>query len=101
MKRFAVVVITLALLAFAGVAWAQSSTSFRLSRSVIAGGGARSVSAGYRITGTAGQGLAGPPGSASSGFGVNSGFWVGSKLTSAPDPWAHRVYLPLVQAESP
>jgi hypothetical protein len=76
------------LLVTATIVGAQSSTQFDLSRHVLAGGGRPSASASYRVNGTVGQGLAGPPAATSAGFRLSSGYWVARTLSV--------VYLPLV-----
>ena len=81
--------LTLALLlATATIVGAQSSAHFDLSWHVLAGGGQPSASANYRVNGTVGQGLAGPPAASSAGFRLSSGYWV-ARVPSV-------VYLPLV-----
>ena len=75
MKRTMILIAVLAVLVTAGVAVAQMSASYRLERSVIAGGGAQSASANYQVAGTIGQSLASPPESSSAGFQIWSGFW--------------------------
>jgi hypothetical protein len=69
------VTVTVALcLAAAGSALAQSSASYQITKSVISGGGARSSSASYSLTGTFGQ-----PSpvevSDSTSYKLGSGFW--------------------------
>jgi uncharacterized repeat protein (TIGR01451 family) len=75
MKRTMILIGVLAVLVTAGVAVAQMSASYRLERSVIAGGGAQSASANYQVAGTIGQSLASPPESSSARFQIWSGFW--------------------------
>ena len=69
---------------------AQSSAGFDLRWHVIGNGGGESGSAGYRVNGTLGQSLAGPPPATSAGFAVSSGYWlVGAGYSTA-------IYLPVV-----
>jgi hypothetical protein len=69
---------------------AQVSSSYDLSRHVIAGGGGRAESAGYSLEGTIGQPATGR---AFGGFTLCSGYW----CAGADDGYA--VYLPLVLRE--
>ena len=66
----------LLLLAVGAVALAQSSAGFNLEWHVVAGGGGESSSASYRVDGSIGQSLAGPPPAAGSAFAVTGGYWV-------------------------
>lgn len=87
MKRMALLLLVVALLATAGAALTQSSGSFDLSWRVIAGGGGQAASDSYQVRGTAGQGLAGPPPLTGGNYAVESGFWVGVPLeTPTPTP---------------
>ena len=72
-------------LLIAGVALAQTSTSFDLSWHVLAGGGGRADSTHYAINGTLGQAAVGF--SDSTSYGMQSGYW-----QNWPD---YRIYLPL------
>ncbi len=83
--------VALALLIIAlsgGVLWAQSSGSFRMERDVIAGGGSRSSSTSFTVSGTLGQAAAGPPSLSSSSYRVRSGFWQAQTATPTPAPTA-------------
>lgn len=55
---------------------AQTSANFNLEWHVIAGGGQPATSTNYRLNGTVGQGLAGPPAQTGSQFQSTSGYWV-------------------------
>lgn len=81
------IVVLLLLLAARAVTLAQTSSSFDLRWNVLAGGGGESTSAGYRVAGTYGQAMTGPPAATGGSFHVTSGFWI-------PGTW--KVYLPLV-----
>lgn len=78
-------------LAVGAVALAQTSADFNLEWNVIGGGGGESSSAGYRVQGTIGQAIAGPPLSTSADFRVGSGYWYG-----AMGPAVSTIYLPLI-----
>ncbi len=67
---------------------AQSSAGFNLSRHVIGGGGGESSSAGYRVAGTIGQSVAGPPTAGSASYVISSGFWYADGGT--------KVYIPTI-----
>jgi hypothetical protein len=95
MKRFIAFLLGAALLITTGMALMQSSSSYDLSRHVIAGGG-QSSSSSYTLQGTAGQALAGPPASASSRFELESGFWAGFSGVLS-DPASQDLYLPVVR----
>jgi hypothetical protein len=69
----------------AGVALAQTSTTFDLSWHVLAGGGGRADSTHYAVNGTLGQAAVGF--SDSTSYGLQSGYW-----QNWPD---YRIYLPL------
>jgi len=71
------VVALLLLLTAGAVALAQTAAGFDLVWNVIAGGGGRSSSADYRVEGTIGQAVAGPPAAGSADFVIGSGFWFG------------------------
>ena len=62
-------------LVLAGLALAQSSTSFDLSWNVLGGGGGGSSSASFGLGGTVGQ--TAPGTSTSAGFRLDAGFWPG------------------------
>lgn len=98
MTRITIILAAVSLLAVTSVVLAQSSHSFELRRHVVAAGGERSVSASYRVQGTAGQAAASGPRSASAGFGVAGGYWAG--ITVGPQSETHSIYLPLVLRES-
>jgi len=73
-KRIAAIAIATLLLAWIGDAHGQSSPSYEIARSVMCGGGGRSTSASYSLTGTCGQ--ASPVhASESDSFSLGSGFW--------------------------
>jgi hypothetical protein len=95
MKRIAMVVLIVALVITAGVTMASSSANYALRWRVIAGGGQRSTSGSYRVAGTVGQAVTGPPRSASASYRVGAGYW--SRLDLATTPLGHRIYLPLIQ----
>lgn len=63
-------------LAIGAVVLAQSSASFNLDWNVVGSGGGESTSAGYRVNGTIGQSMAGPPPAGGGAFAVTSGYWV-------------------------
>jgi len=70
---------------------AQGSPHYGLTWSVIAGGGGRSQSSHFVLSGSNGQGA---PGVAASGhYRLGGGFWYGFGLPAAPE---HRLYLPSV-----
>jgi hypothetical protein len=69
----------------AGVALAQTSTTFDLSWHVLAGGGGRADSTHYAVNGTIGQAAVGF--SDSTSYGLQSGYW-----QNWPD---YHIYLPL------
>lgn len=86
-QRLILVLLCLLLVLLAGAAvLAQSSAGFNLEWHVIGSGGQESASANYRLDGTIGQGVAGPPLAGSAGFTVSSGYWMASTA----------VYLPVV-----
>lgn len=68
---------------------AQSSANYEIGWDVLAGGGQPSSSANYRVVGTIGQGMAGPPAAQSAGYRLESGFWVGEDDQT-------EIYLPFV-----
>lgn len=75
-KQYVVILLLGGLLLTTGVwALAQSSADYDLSWHVIAGGGGVSQSASFRVDGTVGQAVSGPPHSAANGFVVQSGYW--------------------------
>ncbi len=78
----------LLILAAGAVVLAQSSAGFNLSRHVIGGGGGESSSAGYRVAGTIGQSVAGPPTAGSASYVISSGFWFADGGT--------KVYIPTI-----
>ena len=89
--KFLSVIVLLLSLTTGAVALAQTSAGFNLEWNVIGGGGGESSSAGYRVQGTLGQAVAGPPISASADFSVGSGYWYG-----AMGPAVSTIYLPLI-----
>jgi len=93
MKRTVILLGVVALLATAGIALGRSAADHAVEWRVIAGGGGRSTSTGYRVNGTAGQALAGPPPMSSSSYRIGSGFWAGVPGAIEIE---HRIYLPLV-----
>lgn len=66
----------LLLLAVGAGVLAQSSARFNLDWHVVGSGGGESTSAGYRVDGTIGQSLAGPPEAAGASYSVTGGYWV-------------------------
>ena len=77
-KMLLPVVALLLLLTAGAVVWAQTAAGFDLVWNVIAGGGGRSSSADYRVEGTIGQAVAGPPAAGSADFMIGSGYWFGA-----------------------
>ena len=75
-KRIAAIAIATLLLAWIGDAHGQSSPSYEIARSVMSGGGGRSTSATYSLTGTLGQ-PSPVGGSGSQSYNLGSGFWGG------------------------
>jgi len=84
---------TLLLLAAGGLVIGQSSTSFQLNWSTIAGGGGDSQSPDYRVEGTVGQALAHTE-AASASYRLEGGFWLPFAGVKAP-PFK-RLYLPVI-----
>jgi hypothetical protein len=78
-------------LALVSVVVAQGSSNYGLSWSVTAGGGGTSQSAGYVLSGTNGQGVAGAAFSAN--YRLGGGFWYGFGMPAALE---HRLYLPAI-----
>ena len=74
-----------------GAALAQGSPNYGLTWNVVAGGGGTSQSAGYVLSGTNGQGVAGV--SASANYRLGGGFWYGFGMPAAPE---HKLYLPAI-----
>lgn len=64
------------LLAVGAGVLAQSSARFSLAWHVVGSGGGESASASYRVHGTVGQSVVGPPQAAGGAFVVTSGYWV-------------------------
>jgi hypothetical protein len=95
MRRLAMILLAVALIATAGTAFTQSSAGFRLPWSVIAGGGGTSLSASYRVGGTIGQPAASPPTLESASYRISGGYWAGIHETPH-----FLIYLPLVVADS-
>ena len=111
-KRMVAAMVLLLISLSGGALLAQSSVSFQIERSVIAGGGSSSSSANFGVMGTLGQAGAGPPSLSSSSYQVHSGFWqpvaptatptatptpgatVTPTVTPTPDP--STIYLPLI-----
>ncbi len=89
--KFLAVIVLLLSLTIGAVALAQTSAGFNLEWNVIGGGGGESSSASYRVQGTIGQAVAGPPISTSADFRVGSGYWYG-----AMGPAVSTIYLPLI-----
>lgn len=77
----------------AGVALAQSSTSYDLSWNVIAGGGGPKGSASYTVNSTIGQVAIGASDSAS--YRLGAGYWYGAAAPAPPLP-PHKIYLPTI-----
>lgn len=98
MKRIAVILAVVGILATAGVVLAQSSGSFELRWQIIAAGGGRSASSSYQVSGTIGQAAGSPPRLVSAGFRVGSGYWAG--IQAALAEVRHSIYLPLIQRQS-
>lgn len=73
---FLAVICLLLALAVGAIALAQSSASFNLEWNVVGSGGGESTSAGYRVNGTIGQSMAGPPPASGGAFAVTGGYWV-------------------------
>lgn len=109
MRRISVLLVVVALALSASAVFAVEPTGPRILRSVIAGGGERSASASYRVAGTIGQGLAGPPEAAAARFRMQGGFWSATgvapeELTPSPEaptptpdsPADAAVHLPLI-----
>jgi hypothetical protein len=84
LRSFVAVFILLLVLATGVAVVAQTSPGFNLEWHVIGGGGGVSSSEHYRVEGTAGQGLASPPTSASGSFAVSSGFWYAGTAVYLP-----------------
>jgi len=80
LRNLTVLAAAAALLGCTGYAAAQSSASYQISKSVMSGGGGRSSSASYEMTGTLGQ-----PSpvdvSDSTSYSLGSGFWGGMVRT--------------------
>lgn len=86
----AVTLVLLAVVATAGVVWAQVSSSYDLSWNVVSSGGREGMaSSSYMIHGTLSQFAIGP--ATGSQYGVNSGYWYGIRRGAE-----YRIYLPLV-----
>jgi len=86
--RVAVLLVTLlCCLALVGITLAQESSNYKLSWSMVGGGGGASQSANYRLGGSIGQGLAGA--AAGNQYLVGAGFWYGVSAH-------YLVYLPVV-----
>ena len=66
----------LLLLAVGAGVLAQSSARFNLAWHVVGSGGGESSSAGYRVNGTIGQSMAGPPDAVGATHTVTGGYWV-------------------------
>ena len=78
-NRLAIVVavVCLMLVLAVGVAvLAQSSAGFNLEWHVVGSGGGESASSNYRVNGTTGQSLAGPPTAGGASYRVTGGYWV-------------------------
>lgn len=73
---------------------ADSSANYGLSWYVLAGGGGKSQSAHYVLSGTNGQGA--PGAAASSHYRLGSGFWYGF-----PARPGYKLFLPLIMKKSP
>jgi len=74
-------------MALVGITLAQESSNYKLSWSVVGGGGGASQSASYQLSGSMGQGLAGA--AAGNQYQVGTGFWYGV-------PARYLIYLPVV-----
>jgi len=86
-----VLVALLCCLILGGAVLAQGSPNYDLTWNVVAGGGGTSQSAGYVLSGTNGQGVAGV--SASANYRLGGGFWYGFGMPAALE---HRLYLPSI-----
>ncbi|MGD2039870.1 MAG: hypothetical protein PVH11_03525 [Anaerolineae bacterium] len=94
MKKWTLLIVLTGLLVAGGIAGAQTSPSFDLSWSVLAGGGERVASTNHTLDGTLGQGAVGL--SDSTSFELQSGYWYAVSSLSR-----HSVYLPVVLRRSP
>ncbi len=80
--------LALVLIGIVAVAPALAQASYKLPRTALSSGGITSSGSGsYRLSGALGQPVAGPV-NATSGAGLNSGFWGGR-------PGGYNIYLPL------
>ena len=85
LRTFTLVGTLLAAISLATIALAQSASGFDLWWHVIAGGGGRSTSASYAVSGSIGQPAVG--GLSSAGYRLSTGFWPGiSAETPTPTP---------------
>ncbi|MGC9523597.1 MAG: hypothetical protein ACP5HG_17190 [Anaerolineae bacterium] len=76
-RAAALAVLSVALLLAVGITLvrAQTSAGFHLTWHAVANAGGASSSASYRVNGTIGQAIAGPPVSTSASFIVTGGYW--------------------------
>lgn len=91
---FQILAAVLLLFTTAVVVLAQTSAGFNLEWNVIGSGGGESSSAGYRVRGTIGQGIASPPPSGSANFTVSSGYWFAD--TGPAGATGPAIYLPAI-----
>ena len=85
------VAVSLLLLSASAIALAQTSAGFNLEWNVAGSGGEEASSASYRLQGTAGQGIVGPPAASSASFVLSSGYWFVDR--------GGIIYLPLVKKQ--
>lgn len=85
------VVVGLLLLATSAIALAQTAAGFNLEWNSMGSGGGEASSAKYRLLGTIGQGVAGPPAASSASYVLSSGYWFVDR--------GGIIYLPLVQKQ--
>jgi hypothetical protein len=95
-KRLLFLLATAVLLLSAGAVLSQSSASFNLNWSTIAGGTGYSWSADYRVEGTIGQPVAHTDPAASTDYRAASGFWPPFAGIESPDPPPYKLHLPYV-----
>jgi hypothetical protein len=96
-KRLLFLLVTAVLLLSAGAVLSQSSASFNLNWSTIAGGTGYSWSADYRVEGTIGQPVAHTEPATSASYQVSSGFWPPfAGVESPPLPLDNHLFLPYV-----
>lgn len=75
-RKYLLVFVLFAALLLSGlIVGAQTSPDYNLEWHVVAGGGGRSVSAGYVVNGSMGQSVTSPPYATNSTHALCSGFW--------------------------